>query len=719
MVAAQAQGQPQGGQAGCTFKNFMECKPHAFSGLEGAVGLLHWIEKAESVFSMCNCPNESKVKFATGTLEKAALTWWSSQVQTMGLDAANALTWAEFTELLKEEYSPRDEVQKLEQEFWNLRMDGSEVETYTNRSHELAVLCPQMVNPAYKRIEKYIDGLVPQIQGMVTSSRPTTIQEAIRLAHKLTKQAIKQGALPGNKLTAGSSENKHKWKTNNNHSYANKAPYSNNTQHRQKNDSNLPGKTITLTLTRITGVIRADTLDVTSAICITLDSVKKQFVSVVESRVMKQEFVEENLRISNHKLKRNQRNVECRQEGHFRPNCPKLKNKNNGVNNNTGKDKNGGNGNSGGEGRGRAFVIGSGQALSDSSIVNGKCMLNGRPALTLFDTGADKSFISTKFCKLIEHNPSSLESNDLIELANGKTIEVSKILKECKLVLSTHTFDIDLIPIELGSFDVVIGMDWLSAHQAAVGCHEKVVRIPVANGEVLTVQGEEGGTAIGVISMLRAQKLLRKGHLAVLAMVSDTRTEEKRIEDIPIVRDFPEVFPKDLPGLPPHRQVEFQIELTPGATPIARAPYRLAPSELEELSKQLKDLMCIDYRELNKVMIKNRYPLPRIDDLFDQLQGSGYYSKIDLRSGYHQLRVREEDILKTAFRTRYGHYEFAVMPFGLTNAPAVFMDLMNRICKPYLDKFVIVFIDDILIYSKTKEDHERHLRLILELLRKE
>ncbi|XP_076912993.1 uncharacterized protein LOC143571462 [Bidens hawaiensis] len=185
MDAAQAQGQPQGGQAGCTFKNFMDCKPHAFSGLEGAVGLLHWIEKAESVFSMCNCPNESKVKFATGTLEKAALTWGSSQVQVMGLDAANALTWAEFTELLKEEYSPRDEVQKLEQEFWNLRIDSSEIETYTNRSYELAVLCPQMVNPAYKRIEKYIDGLVPQIQGIVTSSRPTTIQEAINVRVEL------------------------------------------------------------------------------------------------------------------------------------------------------------------------------------------------------------------------------------------------------------------------------------------------------------------------------------------------------------------------------------------------------------------------------------------------------------------------------------------------------------------------------------------------------
>ncbi|GKB28279.1 putative reverse transcriptase domain-containing protein, partial [Tanacetum coccineum] len=233
------------------------------------------------------------------------------------------------------------------------------------------------------------------------------------------------------------------------------------------------------------------------------------------------------------------------------------------------------------------------------------------------------------------------------------------------------------------------------------------------------------------------------------SQVMEKKSDERRLEDIPVVREFQEFFLKTypLPGLPPVRQVEFQIDLIPGAAPVARAPYRLAPSEMQELSDQLQELadrgfirpstspwgapvlfvkkkdgsfrMCIDYRELNKLTVKNRYPLPRIDDLFDQLQGSSTYSKIDLRSGYHQLRVRDEDIPKTAFRTRYGHYEFQVMPFGLTNAPAVFMDLMNRVCKPYLDKFVIVFIDDILIYSRNKEEHENHLRIILELLKKE
>ncbi|KAJ9544478.1 hypothetical protein OSB04_024185 [Centaurea solstitialis] len=188
-----------------------------------------------------------------------------------------------------------------------------------------------------------------------------------------------------------------------------------------------------------------------------------------------------------------------------------------------------------------------------------------------------------------------------------------------------------------------------------------------------------------------------------MAHVVDKEVKEKQIQNFPVVRDYPEVFPEELPGLPPHRQVEFHIDLVQGAAPVAKSPYRLAPSKME----------------LNKITIKNRYLLPRMDDLFDQLHEATYFSKIDLRSGYHQMRVREKDIAKTAFRTRYGHYEFLVMPFGLTNALAVFMDLMNRICRPYLGMFVIVFIDDILIYSRSKKEHEQHLRVMMELLKTE
>ncbi|GJX63900.1 retrotransposon protein, putative, ty3-gypsy subclass [Tanacetum coccineum] len=193
----------------------------------------------------------------------------------------------------------------------------------------------------------------------------------------------------------------------------------------------------------------------------------------------------------------------------------------------------------------------------------------------------------------------------------------------------------------------------------------------------------------------------------------ENKSDKKRLEDIPVVKEFPDVFPEDLPGLPPVRQAEFQIDLIPGAAPISRTPYRLAPSEMQELSNQLQELTD----RVEKLTIKNRYILPMDRDfLFDQLQGLSVYSKIDLRSGYHQLRVRNKDIPKTAFRTRYGDYEFQVMPFGLTNAPAVFMDLINHVCKPYLDKFVIVFIDDILIYSCNEEEHIRIVQFLGHLI---
>ena len=204
-------------------------------------------------------------------------------------------------------------------------------------------------------------------------------------------------------------------------------------------------------------------------------------------------------------------------------------------------------------------------------------------------------------------------------------------------------------------------------------------------------------------------------------------------------------FLDELPGLPPPRDVDFCIELHPGMSPIFMTPHRMAPVELQELKVHIQELLgkgfirpstspwgapvlfvkkkdktlrlCIDYGQLNRVTIKNRYPLPRIDDLFDQLKGAQVYSKIDLRTSYHQLRVREANILKTAFRTRYGHFEFTVMPFGLTNAPVAFMGLMNRVFQPYLDQFVVVFVDDILIYSQSEVEHEDHLRIVLQLLR--
>ena len=248
-----------------------------------------------------------------------------------------------------------------------------------------------------------------------------------------------------------------------------------------------------------------------------------------------------------------------------------------------------------------------------------------------------------------------------------------------------------------------------------------------------------------VISAMQARCFLIKICEAFLALVLDSKRGQVNLEDILVIKEFPNVFPEELPGFPSEREVDLSIEVVQGTTPISRAPYHMAPTELKELKTQLQELldkgfvrpsvsawgapvlfvkrkdgtlrMCIDYRQINKVTMKNKYPLPRIEDLFNQLKGASVFSKIDLRSGYYQLRVKDVNVPKIAFRTRYGHYEFLVMPFGLTNAPVAFMDLMNRVFHPYLDQFLVVFIDDILVYSKDAEEHEQHLKIVLQILR--
>ncbi|GJW93002.1 putative reverse transcriptase domain-containing protein [Tanacetum coccineum] len=389
---------------------------------------------------------------------------------------------------------------------------------------------------------------------------------------------------------------------------------------------------------------------------------------------------------------------DCGEKGHTRNYCPKKRDPR------------------GEEPRGRAYVIADTEKQQGPNVVTGTFLLNNRYATVLFDSGSDKSFVNTSFSHLIDITPVTLDTSYEVELADGRVAITNTILRGCTLNLLDHLFKIDLMPIELGTFDVVIGMDWLVNQDAVIVCGKKVVHIPVKN-KTLIIEGDRSTSRLKIISCIKASKYIERGHQLFVAHVTEKEPKEKRLEDVPVIRDFPEVFPDDLPGLPPPRQVEFKIELVPGAAPVARAPYRLAPSELKELADQLQELsekgfirpssspwgapvlfvkkkdgsfrMCIDYRELNKLTVKNRYPLPRIDDLFDQLQGSSVYSKIDLRSGYHQLRIREEDLSYNFFSTSH------------------------------TSTILIVFIDDILIYSKNKEEHEEHLKIILELLKNE
>ncbi|CAA0840348.1 Uncharacterized mitochondrial protein AtMg00860, partial [Striga hermonthica] len=305
-------------------------------------------------------------------------------------------------------------------------------------------------------------------------------------------------------------------------------------------------------------------------------------------------------------------------------------------------------------------------------------------------------------------------------LASGRKKVTTAKASDLSLSIGDRILSTDAYVLEMRDFDLILGIDWLSYYHADIRCHDREITLYLPGDDLITFFGTKNRS-----------------------LPHKTQTPH----DVPVVREFVDVFPDELPGGPRNRQVEFSIDLIPGAGPVSKAPYHMAPKELQELKAQIQELlrlgfirssvspwgapvlfvkkndgsmcMCIDYRDLNRLTIKNKYPLHRIDDLFYQLRGACVFSKIDLRSGYHQLKIKESDIAKTAFGTRYGHYEFVVMPFGLSNAPAVFMNLMNRIFHPYLDHFVIVFIDDILIYSKSQKEHEEHLRVVLETLRRE
>ncbi|GJU95567.1 putative reverse transcriptase domain-containing protein [Tanacetum coccineum] len=522
-----------------------------------------------------NFSEGDRVKFASSTLLDGALTWWNVYVHSVTLDTAHVTPWSDFKAMFIQKYCPMNEIKKMENELWNLKVKGTNLTAYNQRFQELILLCPEMVPNTDRLLERYIEGLPLNIKGNVTSSKLADLHEAIEMAQGLMYQVVQE--------LGENSGDKRKW--NGNH-YTHNPNNTNNTSNLNPNKCPETARVFTAG------------------------------------------------------------------QGHYKNKCPNngnqgggnqirgnLQNPQNNQRQNQGNPKGNNQASTSTQGGrrapGRVYSLCAEAAVKDNNVVNGTFLINNVYALVLFDTGADRSFMSYAFSKYIDIPPTTLDTNYNVELADGK--------------------------------------------------------------------------------------------------------------------DFPEVFPKDLLGLPPTCQVEFHIELIPEAAPVTCAPYRLAPAEMKELAEQLKELsdkcfirpssspwgapilfvkkkdgsfrMCIDYRELNKLIVKNRYPLPRIDDLFDQLQGSSIYSKIDLRSGYHQLRVREEDIPKNAFRTRYGHYEFRVMPFGLTNAPAVFMDIMNRVmnrvCKPYLDKFVIVFIEDILIYSRNEKEHEEHLKTILELLKKE
>ncbi|KAL4026597.1 hypothetical protein IC575_015033 [Cucumis melo] len=635
------------------------------------------------------CPEDQKVQCVVFMLTDRGTTWWETTERMLGGDVGQ-ITWQQFKESFYAKFFSASLREAKLQEFLNLEQGDRTVEQYDAEFDMLSRFAPEMIATEAARADKFVRGLRLDIQGLVRAFRPATHADALRLAVDLSLQErANSSKVTGKGSTSG--------------------------QKRKAEQQPIPVP-------------------------------QRNFRPGGEYRRFQQKPFEAGeaakgkplcTTCGKHHLGRclfgTRTCFNCRQEGHTADRCPMRP---------TGNAQNQG---AGASHQGKVFATNKAEAERAGTVVTGTLPVLGHYALVLFDSGSSHSFISSAFVLHARLEVEPLHHVLSVSTPSGECMLSKEKVKACQIEIADHVIEVTLLVLDMLDFDVILGMDWLATNHASIDYSRKEVAFNPPLMASFKFKGEGSRSLPKVISAMRASKLLSQGTWSILASVVDTREVDVSLSSEPVVRDYLDVFPEELLGLPPHREIEFAIELEPDTVPISRAPYRMVPAELKELKVQLQELLdkgfirpsvspwgapvlfvkkkdgsmrlCIDYRELNKVTVKNRYPLPRINDLFDQLQGATVFSKIDLRSGYHQLRIKDGDVPKTAFRSRYGHYEFIVMSFGLTNAPAMFMDLMNRVFREFLDTFVIVFIDDILIYSKTEAKHEEHLRMVLQTLR--
>ncbi|GJZ85091.1 reverse transcriptase domain-containing protein [Tanacetum coccineum] len=502
---------------------------------KGAVGLIRWFERTESVFSHSKCAEENKVTFATGTLTDDALSWWNTYAQPIGVDQPNKITWTELKRLLTNKYCPQTEVRKMEDDLYNLTVKGNDLKPYVRRFQELAVLCPNMVPNTKKLLEAFIGGLPRSIEGNVTASKPQTLEEAINIARRLMDQVTKH--------TPIQVSSDHKQKFNDRRTFNNNNYYRNNNNYRNTNtnyhyNNHQPQQNRRQEAVKAYAATSAENSRYAGnlPLCRRCDLHHPGPCTAKCNTCNKVGHLTKNCRNKRPATRSNQLPVivichACREKGHYRNQCRKTN-----IN-----------------AQGRAYMLRDMNAHQDSNVVTGMFLLNQHLARVLFDSRADKSFISISLASMLNIPPITIDTFYDIKMADGNLVSTNTVIQGCTLTLLNQSFKIDLMPIKLGSFDVVIGMDWLSKYHAKTLCDEKVIHIPIN-------------------------------------VTEKKKSDEKRLEDIPVAIEFLKVFPEDLPGLPPVRQVEFQIDLIPGAALVACAPYRLAPSEMQELSNQLQEL---------------------------------------------------------------------------------------------------------------------------------
>nr|ABG66123.1 retrotransposon protein, putative, Ty3-gypsy subclass [Oryza sativa Japonica Group] len=668
---------------------FLRVRPPTFSSTTNPMEANDWLHAIEKKLNLLQCNDQEKVAFATHQLQGPASAWWDNHMATR--PPGTEVTWAEFCRSFRKAQVPDGVVAQKKREFRALHQGNRTVTEYLHEFNRLARYAPEDVRTNAEKQEKFLAGLDDELTNQLISGDyadfERLVDKAIRQEDQRNKMERKrkaaqfrsnQGSHQRPRFTLGQQGGpttlivcQHRpFSASNFHQGASG---SQNHHGGQPNRSAAP---------------RPPMAPAQSAPSV---QAKKETGTKPGSC------------------------FNCGELGHFADKCPKPRR------------------------AGPRFVqarvnhASAEEAQAAPEVVLGTFPVNSVPATVLFDSGATHSFISKKFVGMYGLRKKELSTPMKVHTPGNSSTSVS-YSPSVLIEIQRSPFLANFILLESKDLDVILGMDWLTKFKGV---------IDYANHTV-TLTNEKGETVVYKSSVSPKQGI-SLNQIKVENPVTTREKSSRKLEDIPIVCEYPEVFPEDLTTMPPKREIEFRIDLAPGTAPIYKRPYRMVANELAGVKKQVDEQlqkgyirpstspwgapvifvekkdktkrMCVDYRALNEVTIKNKYPLPRIDDLFDQLKGPKVFSKIDLQSGYHQLRIREEDIPKTAFTTRYGLYECTVMSFGLTNAPAFFMNLMNKVFMEFLDKFVVVFIDDILIYSKSEEEHEQHLRLVLEKLK--
>ncbi|GJU31762.1 putative reverse transcriptase domain-containing protein, partial [Tanacetum coccineum] len=728
-------------------ERFQKQKPQTFSSASTPVEAENWIAHIEKIFEVLGCGDQFKARLATYKLEGDAHSWWRAYKQAKGGDAYVAtLSWNDFRDIFFLQYFPYSEKEKCEREYKSIRQLPEETSIdFMKRFLRLAGFLGAKAGTQEEQAKHFKWGLNDFVLDRILNTEFTDVAQVANAARNIEifrdrsknegnnkrdrdGHRIRPSETPSQGSNQRAYDRRDSDRYGNGGRYGNRDRYGSNRGRSDRQGSDRQGNGSDRRGTGTQRAWRDQDQQVRG------QQYGRSYGSSSQSGYS--DYASSppcNICGKLHPGKACHRATgacfECGEVGHLAKDCKKGSTSSRGNRNNKPHATSG-----------RVFALTTDQAANAPGTVSGTLYMYDRDVFVLFDTGATHSVVSLAFSKHIKVPSTLLDYALSISTPMKNNVVIGHEYRDCPLRFDDKIRSANLLPLEMSDFDIILGMDWLTEHRATIDCHTKRVIFVDLNNPEFIYHGSRPGKPIKIISALKARTLISHGCEGFLASIKDTSLDGPRLESHPVVQNFPDVFPDELPGLPPEREVEFTIELIPGAQPISKAPYRMAPVELKELKDQLQELLergfirpsvspwgapvlfvkkkdgsmrlCIDYRELNRITVRNRYPLPRIDDLFDQLQGAKFFSKIDLRSGYHQLRVKEQDISKTAFRTRYGHYEFLVMPFGLTNAPAVFMDLMNRVFHEYLDRFVIVFIDDILVYSKMREEHEDHLRIV-------